>query len=349
MAIIFMEGMDTFNNATTAARRGILPVGSLDVKTTGGRFGGGAIQGYNGEYGNTVPFTIVSGNTVFIGFSFSQAYSTGNLGFSLARGQLSRVTGSGTNTVFYMRQLSGSTVTIYNAAGTSIGTVNMPLDGAWHWWDIKVVSLSGTSGSLEIRMDGNVVFSAVSVNMAGASALGNSWCWAFGYSYGYQGNNNGYFDDLVICDSSGTSNNDVIGDCRIITKVPTTLDAAGAWTANTGTIPTAIDDGSTPDDDTTYITSSTAADEFFVGADVLGVTPASIKGVKVTAVARKTGAEGTTMTAELKSSGVIGAGSAQSMSTSYSGISGIFPVDPNTSSPWTLSAINSLKFGGKLS
>lgn len=347
MAICFMDGFDGFTTVAQAGRRGINAL-NLDVKTTGGRFGGGAIQGMGGVGSINVPFTSISGDTVYLGWAQKQSNMAATMIWSLGRGSASRIQGATSNACMYLMIDTGgsSTVSIRNAAGAQIATFTLPFDGAWHWFDLKVVALSGTSGSFELRMDGNTVASATGVNMAGSSATGTQWSWNFGYSYAYQGDTSPYFDDLVIQDTSGTSNNSWVGDCRIATLLPDSVDAAGAWTANTGTLATAL---ATHDDDTSYASSSTAADEFFVGVADLPVTPSSVRAVQATVIGRKTGTDGTTFTPEVKSGATVGSGASVSLGTSYWASKAIFPVDPATGAAWTAAAVNALKIGGKLS
>lgn len=344
MAILFMDGFDGFTTVAQAGRRGINAL-NLDVKTTGGRFGGGAAQFYAQAAGGNFPFVTTSGDTVYIGWAEKQSAATSTY-WALGRGNQSRVSAGGANTCFYLYWNSSTTVIVYNAAGTQIGTFTLPVDGNWHWYDIKCVALSGTSGSIEIRIDGTTVFQATGVNMAGASATGTQWSWNMGYSYGYQNDTYPYFDDVVIQDTSGTSNNSWVGDCRIATLLPDSVDAAGAWTANTGTLATAL---ATQDDDTAYATSSTTADEFFVGVADLPVTPSAIRAVQTTVIAKKTGTDGTTITPEVKSGSTVGAGAATALGTNYGGFKKIFENDPATSAAWTAAAVNALKVGGKLS
>lgn len=346
MALLFMDGFDGFSTLAQANRRKLFCSGSIAINQSGGRWGGTAIQCYNGEAKGYINLETAD-DTMHIGFGFKQSQSTGNLRFSLARGTLGYVQGAGAYTCFNLYQQNGQQVDVYDAAGTKLGFYAMPLDGVWHWWDISVVALAGTNGSIEVRMDGAVVFSATGVNMAGASATGSVWTFGFGYGYGYNADANGLMDDLVVCDSTGTHNNTVIGDCRIVTRHPTSLDSASGFVANTGTIPEAIDDPA-DDDDTTYISSSTLGDEFFVGFDNMSVVPSSIKGVKVTLIAKKTGAETTGIIPKIKSNGVSGAGNEGYLASGYGGIDFISEVDPNTGSPWTLAAANAAKLGGTI-
>lgn len=347
MSLLFMEGCDGFTTLAQANRRGLFSLNTnMSIKPTGGRWGGGAIQVYNGEAKGYIHVKS-DGTTdeLYIGFAYMQSVTTSNMRFSLARGTLGPVTEAGTTTCFNLYQQNGQQVDVYNAAGTKLGFFAMPLDGVWHWWSIHVSAKPGTDGLLRIFRDGNLVFFAENVNMAGAAATGVDWVFGFGYGYGYQGDNNGYFDDFVICDGGGTDNNTLMGDCRIITRLPTSLDSAGNFLPNTGTFVEAIDDPA-DDDDTTYISSSTTEDEFYVGFDNLPVTPSAIMGVKAHLVAKKTGAELTWLTARLKSGTAIAEGTGVGLSSGYGEVSSIFTKDPATDAQWTLSAVNAVKLGG---
>lgn len=293
-----------------------------------------------------LPFTSVSGDDIYIGFAFRRSPNCNASLWCLARGTSTNVRSSGSYTCFYISFTANSqTATVYNAAETTLGTFSAPLDGLWHWVNINCHALSGTSGTLVVKIDKVTVFSATGVNMAGASATGTSWTWNMGATS--PGVANDTIDDLIICDSSGTKNNSEIPDCRIISLIPNSLESAGNWTANTGTIPAAIDDVGAADDDTTYISTSTAGDEFAVGFSDLPVTPTSIEAVQVVSVAKKTGTDSSSLTPKLVTS-ATGSGVATVLTTSYGVVKAIFENDPGTGTNFTVSDINSIVFKGSV-
>lgn len=348
MAVLFMEGFDNVTSITSASRRGFsMTNGGFDPGK--GRFGGGCMIPYtNAVYPGTValPFSSISGDDIYIGFGFRRASGCNSSLWCLARGTTTNIRGSGANTCFYISFAANSqSATVYNAAGTSLGTFSAPIDNLWHWVNINCHALSGTSGTLVIKIDKVTVFSATGVNMAGASATGTTWTWNMG-STG-SGVVNDTIDDLIICDSSGTKNNSEIPDCRIISLIPNSLESAGNWTANTGTIPAAIDDVGAADDDTTYISTSTAGDEFAVGFSDLPVTPTSIGAVQVVSVSKKTGTDSSSLTPKLVTS-ATGSGVATVLTTSYGVVKTIFENDPGTGTNFTVSDINSIVFKGSV-
>lgn len=352
MSIILYNGFDHLLSSTDVTNEGWFYTAGSDplYGTAYGRFGGNGIYAYGTNSSNrliSVPMVgKVSGNVLFGAMAINPVYWTSsNVFLVVGRGTTGMLTGSGTTTSFYLAMTTSGVVTAYGPTGTALGTFSMPLN-QYHWLEWKVTALSGTSGALTIKLNGVNALVVTGVNTAGTSATGSNWSLTFGSVNG--SGFRAYYDDLVLFDDNVADIHDFIGDCRIITSPPISVDTAGAWAANTGTLYDATDDTSI-DGDTTYIQSSTAADAFFLGMAALGLTPTSILCAQAAFMAKKTGTDGTTFTPRIKSAGNVVAGTAVALTTSYAPYQIYAATDPATGAAWTLSGANAIKIGGLLS
>ena len=103
-----------------------------------------------------------------------------------------------------------------------------------------------------------------------------------------------------------------------------------------------------PGGDVSCVTSSTVGAEDRYNFGSLSSTPASIAGVKVSALLRKTDSGPRTVTVQLKSGSTEVTGSSQTPTTSYLYFANYQDTDPNTSAAWTASGVNSVSAGAKI-
>jgi hypothetical protein len=156
------------------------------------------------------------------------------------------------------------------------------------------------------------------------------------------------YDDLYVCDGSGSINNDFLGDCKVIRIDPDGDDTAN-WSTST---PSAnhyenISEVS-GDEDTSYIeeTASSTLDLFdYESVASLG----TIYGVQICTQCRETDATTHTLVTPIESGGNQYDDSAQAVGTpSYITVVRVAGTDPDTSSLWTMSGLNAAKFGAKV-
>ena len=89
-----------------------------------------------------------------------------------------------------------------------------------------------------------------------------------------------YWDDFYLCDSSGSTNNDFLGDIRVDVLAPNGEGSNSGWTCSTGSTHYALVDETTPNDDTDYLsTSSAAARDSHNMASLPSMTSPTIKAV----------------------------------------------------------------------
>lgn len=211
----------------------------------------------------------------------------------------------------------------------------------WYFLELQT-TVSATSGSVILRIDGATVFSASGINTRGLATVATSDF----FIIGGEGVGPAYVDCVYITDTTGTSpHNGFLDPCRA-DPVFTAADQSVDFTPLSGTNESNIDDGNTPDDDATYNSSTTkdATDLFTVagytapGAEILGYA------VRAQGVA--TAADGRQLAA-VWDDGSSDIGAALNMTAVYQEALHVVPEDPTTfaSAGAASTAINALRIG----
>jgi hypothetical protein len=151
------------------------------------------------------------------------------------------------------------------------------------------------------------------------------------------------FDDLYICDQSGATNNDFLGDVRIDVVFPNGAGTHQSWTPSTGTDHAALIDETAPNT-TDYLTGGAAGSKETSTLQDLSVNGA-ILAVQVNAALAKTDAGACTTKNLIRSGTTEANGAVFAPSTSYLYSSSIHESDPATGAAWLTSAINALEAG----
>ena len=223
-------------------------------------------------------------------------------------------------------------------------TVGLNLhQGAWYFVEMKI-KCHDTTGEYEVKVGGETVLSGTGVDTKQGT---NNYHDIAGFR-AVPASRAAQYDDFYICDSSGSTHNDFLGDCKIIR-----LDPDGDDTTNWGTsTPSAnhyenVDEVET-DDDTSYIEESTSTTtDLFDYEDVAGL--GTIQGVQLSTECRDTDANTFSIISPIESGGNQYDDSGQSIgTTSYVTKRLVAGVDPDTSSLWTAGGINAAKFGVKV-
>lgn len=158
------------------------------------------------------------------------------------------------------------------------------------------------------------------------------------------------YDDLYICNLSGGSNNDFRGDCKVEAINPTAEGGYSEWTPLSGTDNALmVDDGASPDDDTTYVSSLTQnVRDTYVMGDLATVT-GTVYGVQTVIRARKDDAGTRKVRPLFRRAGNDAQGAEATITDTYSTHLEVFETDPSDASAWTISKVNAAEIGEKLS
>jgi len=236
-------------------------------------------------------------------------------------------------------------VGIGGGLGSTLGTVhatstNSLQQSVWYYIEFKAV-IHNSTGSIEVRVNGMEWINVSNVDTQGSSnATWNTVAWTGASGQTYR------MDDVYMCDSSGSLNNDFLGDVRVSVLLPEGAGNTTEWTPSAGSNYACVDE-SAPNDDTDYVSTITlnAKDTYAFPAVATG---AEIKGVQIFAAVRKATDGPGKIKHVIRSGGTdydqteIGIGG-----TTYSYTRTMHETDPATGVSWTESGVNAAEFGIK--
>lgn len=231
-------------------------------------------------------------------------------------------------------------------AGTVIGTTaTQPLKGQT-WQHIEMlVTFSNTVGSIDIRVDGRQVMSLSGIDNVTDREECAQIALPGRYNAGFAGwpglEPKVYVDDLIVYDDTGTSNNTIVGDHRVIALRPNGDTGTADWSSGY----TAIDDVDS-DDDSGYLSAPAGASPSLLTSnfdlEALSGT-GEVAGVSAIHRARKTEAGSGTIESGIVQGGSSERGETYQLGTEYVFYEDAFDVDPSSGSAFTVSDVNSLQ------
>lgn len=197
-----------------------------------------------------------------------------------------------------------------------------------------------SAGAWEVRLDGVTIIGptgSLDTNNAGAVGTINNIRFLGGTQYTC------VVDNVYI--GSGSSPG-FLGQGRCVTDLPTADGTNLSWTASAGTDVSCVDDA-TPNNDTDYISSSTAGHIDTFTMATLGVTGA-IKAVAVRLFGRKDDVAARTVNAHIRrASTEYDNATTHALTTTMAGYQGLWETDPNTGVAWVDSDIDGAEYGVK--
>jgi hypothetical protein len=228
-----------------------------------------------------------------------------------------------------------------NVVLETITSIELPID-EWFYIEFKVYC-DDTSGSWEVRLNGNTIGSASGVDtQASLTNYHQSVRWNTNYCVQR-------VDDIYVCDGSGAKNNDFLGVMRVVPTWPDT-DHTTEWdtVVGAGTHSYAVDEQE-PDDDTSYVEDDDIGDKDIF--DYINITEnlGRVAGVMVNTLCRETDAQYYDLIQIVRSGGAeYDQPSQQVGSSSYVHKYDVVESDPDTGLDWTKTGIDAAQFGVKV-
>lgn len=336
MALVFMDSMDHVSVAQAATKsvRLVNPFVSQTPRISGTgssiRFNvDGEWESPKGVWGNAT--TVGFGCGLIVGSTNAQTDAlfmiyADNGGIQMSIG----VRPSGAINI------ARSTVAIVSSAPAE---VLIPFD-TWVYFEMKMTLGSGTSGSASVKINGQTVLTATATNTLGQAGFGAS------YLRLLAAGSNTYIDDLVMWDTTGSHNNDFMGDVKVYQLMPDANGDTNDFTASAGSNFQCVDE-TTPNDDTDYTQSSTVGHVDRYSYATL-TEPGNIKGVMLNAYYRKTDAYVRTTKLQAYSNSNLSESSEKYLGDSYKTDFAIFERNPDGAVAWTDTTINAASFGVKI-
>jgi hypothetical protein len=229
-------------------------------------------------------------------------------------------------------------------------------DGTWYHLGWKV-TVDPTAGAVELRLNGNPIYSETGIATTTALGTGSSWWSGAIGSFIVGDNGNGtVFDDLVVMDDTDDGINDprlpggggfdkFLGAVEIVVKRPNGIGTSAEWTpAPAGANWMNVDDIE-PDGDTSVNSAAATANgatDFFAMED-LTVTQ-DVVGAQSLICARKTEEGFAAIARVTKDGGTITVSSPWYLPDSYSYLVHIEPTLPD-GTLWTRARWNAIEYG----
>lgn len=346
MAVIFLDGFENYGPVTTsgaaltAAMQARWPLG---LAYYGGNSYASIVAGRNGGKALSIDKTESSYDWTHFGLAFSEtAYIILGYAFNYYPANFNTSGGASWNRSHLYFGCSGTSLLSINCGaegwarfyrGSTVLGAHPVLTGGWHYYEYKIY-FHDTLGTIEVRVDGNIVTTLTGLDTRDVSLLCN--CLFIAPTANY------LFDDMYIAIGE---TQDYLGPITIEATRPT-ADVTTDWSTTGSNHFGEIDD--TIFDANTYISSNTAnAEDQWTCSNLATVTD-NIVAVQpsVISILPTAGVRALTVTCE------SGANSAEATTqiASTSGLEAklISETDPNTSSAWTKTAVEAANYGVKV-
>ena len=343
------DGTDTSGIAAGVGRRG---TGGMRIRMhSGGTFASRA----NALRRVFAP----SGNTCVVGFAFNSVTNLGWNSNQLPNAPeiyMSKVLAIRRNNfahMFFSINTNG-TITAYKRTdqnnAVNLGTTSEALvQGQYFHLEFKVV-LDNVVGSVVIRFNGNEVLNVQNVDTQGTEAGAATW------DELYFGNMHAVaaaaspaewrYDDVYVMDGSGPNPfNNFIGDCRVDARLPQAEGASATWTPLVGTNNAAMVGDTQADDDATYVSASAAGQKDTYIVQDVAVPGATIYGVQLSALIKKTDAGVCKISSLVRHGGEEYPTPLPDPGTDYAFKCVPMAVNPAHGGVWTESEFNQAEFG----
>jgi len=224
------------------------------------------------------------------------------------------------------------------SAGTIIATSAIVLQvNTWGYVEMSAI-VSDTVGAVTVRLNGTAVITLTGADTKNAGTSTNLDAISLVQFMNY--------DDLYVCDGTGSVNNGFLGDVRVQTLMPTGAGASTQLTPSVGSNWDNVNDA--PYVSTTYNSSSTAGqrDTYTMGDLIAGT--GTVFAMQDTILSLKSDAGAASIKAAVKSGGTVYYDSTISLGTSLGAYPAVRETDPATAAAWTVANVNALEFGAEI-
>lgn len=330
MAIIWHDGFDAAAGGTLATYMDRLGY----TGTTSGALGTGR-TGTGVSISNTIPKYILPSalTTIVVGVAFKVASLASRAIISLYDAVGVQVTLCiDTNGSLILRRGSTSGTILSQSANGLVTTAS------WSYYELKV-TIDNSTGSYEVRRDGVEVFTGSGADTQNQTGSTVTLVELLG------GGSGADIDDFYVLDTTGSSPwNDFLGPVQSLAKMPTAEGSDIDWTPSTGTDNSATVDEKPANDDTDYNSAASASLIDLLVHDTVGAGD-TIIAVSQRALVKKTDAGVASLQLLCRTNSTNFSGSSQAIPDSYTYLSRLYQVNPDTTGQWTASEVNAAEFG----
>jgi hypothetical protein len=348
MALLFCDGADhwtTLNQGFTkwTAMTSNAGSGRLTSSPGNGRFGTASIAINGGTSGGELNKTgFGTPQTVIIGFAMNAPSGSWNSKV------LMRTRSGGSNHVDIRTDSSGHPFLSRN--GTQIGsTAAITLDIGFHYFELKV-TIDDTVGAAELRVDGVTVVGPLINQDTRNAGNPNVDTFAFADLEAGGGAQSRHLDDVYLCDTTGSTCNDFLGDIVVQTILPNGNGNSSQLLGSDGNSTDnylLVDETVQPNDDTDYVESGTVGEKDTYGYGDLTALSGVVHAVVSYAWAKKTTSGLRQICTVARHGSTEEDGVTSTLSTNYGLISDIRQTKPGGGA-WSIADVNAAQFGVKV-
>jgi len=343
MALLWIDGFEGYGTTIGAvpapsgilARKYLVIDDEASMRIQNGRFGGRALR-FNFYSCKVKTPALTTDDTLIVGVAHKRSLARFTYIMSLydgvTKGMNLRAQDYGSEIHIYR----GNTL-IETTSGANIGV------NTWQYIEFKV-KCHNTNGEYEVKVDGITIASATGVDtQAGSNAYHDSVQFE-GVSVAYP-----YWDDLYICDSTGSQNNDFLGNQRVSAIFPSGGDVTADWetVVPAGNHYEAVNEEKV-DNDSSYIEDDDSGNRDIWNYGSVPIY-GQIQGLQINTDCKETDATDFTLITVIKSGGTEYDDSPQAAGGGdWLTLVRIAELDPDTGVLWTESGINNAAFGVKV-
>jgi hypothetical protein len=341
MALLWIEGFEGFGTVTNdspkplgaMARKYINISNEVQMNIEDGRIGGYCIELPNGSIFGTPILTV--NNTLTCGCGFRNGGGTDYTLIAFFDG--------GSNKGINIRWESGTgeiDIWLNNSLIATSSGLGLVAD-TWYYAEMKVVT-DQSSGSYKVDIGGIEVFTDSGIDTQPGS---NPYMDRINF---FGANSEPRWDDIYICDGTGSTNNDILGNVKVVAISPDGDDTANWGTSTPSANHYENVDENPADDDTSYVEDGTPN-----VTDLYDYEPCpslgTIFGLQINTHVRETDATSFDMITPIESNGTQDDDAGQAVGgTGYNTLVRVSEEDPDTGNAWTQSTISAAKFGVKV-
>lgn len=336
--LLFIDGFDHYSSATqkwTSTSGDTVPTPS----SLAARFG---TQGLRITFGNTPGFAVKtlpsSYSTLIVGVAFNvDSFRLHNTNVYLVA-----LNEGGTNHLTLGLTATGLLEVMRN--GTVLATGTTPIStGVWYYAEIKAV-IHDSTGAVTVRLNGvnEITGTSLDTRNGGAGVIDT-------IHLRNPTSNIVWFDDLYVCDTSGSTNNDFLGDVRVEALFPNGNGNSSQLAGSDGnsTDNYLLVDETSPNGDTDYVESSTVGQKDTYAFGNLTSTTGSVYGVQILPYAQKTDAGTRSIASVARLSATEVDSADKTLSTTYTYLPDIRETKPGGGA-WSITDVNNAEFGVKV-
>lgn len=336
MSLLFVDSFDHYNDVLqkwTGGANITAAGGSRNIAAAAARNGANGM-GFTGANNTGIYMSVPTGDEFYMGVAFRAGSSGTTHIFVLSNGT--------TKHLELQRNTSDLLVVTRNNTVLATGTTTININ-TWYYLEMWAL-IADSGGRAIVRING-----VEDINFTGDTRNGATLPTRCGLGAqtgsGAMAGAPLHFDDYYLADAAGSQT--FLGDLRVAALMPDGAGTSTQFTPDSGSNYARVNE-TPPDDDTSYVASSTVGHKDTYSMGNLPTTAETVHGVQQMIRARKDDAGARTGRMVVRSGGADYESSDIPILDTYAYHLAMRETDPATSAAWTNSGVNALEHGPKV-